>query len=120
MNELFGLIVLLLAAKLGPDVHAATAANAYVTVSCSTYGVEDIVRPRLTVRSSEAAFGLRLQRLPFDWRRRSLREGWRRDGRRRPGGCRGVRRWVLGLTGASELRTGRAGRDNTPNSSNVS
>ena len=43
MNELFGLIVLLLAAKLGPDVHAATAANAYVTVSCSTYGVEDIV-----------------------------------------------------------------------------
>lgn len=120
MNELFGLIVLLLAAKLGPDVHAATAANAYVTVSCSTYGVEDIVRPRLTVRSSEAAFGLRLQRLPFDWRRRSLREGWRRDGRRRPGGCRAVRRWVLELTGASELRTGRAGRDNTPNSSNVS
>ena len=43
MNELFGLIVLLLAALLGPDVHAATAANAYFTVSCSTYGVEDLV-----------------------------------------------------------------------------
>ena len=37
------LIVLSAAGPLWSDAHAATAANAYVTVSCSTYGVEDIV-----------------------------------------------------------------------------
>ena len=38
------LIALVLAlGSLWSDAHAATAANAYVTVSCSTYGVEDIV-----------------------------------------------------------------------------
>lgn len=44
MNKLFCLIVMLSAAGLlWSNAHAATAANAYVTVSCSTYGVEDIV-----------------------------------------------------------------------------
>lgn len=38
------LIALVLAlGSLWSDAHTATAANAYVTVSCSTYGVEDIV-----------------------------------------------------------------------------
>jgi hypothetical protein len=40
------LVLIALVLALGPlcsDAHAATAANAYVTVSCSTYGVEDIV-----------------------------------------------------------------------------
>ena len=38
------LIALVLAlGSLWSDAHAATAANAYVTVSYSTYGVEDIV-----------------------------------------------------------------------------
>ena len=38
------LIALVLAlGSLWSDAHVATAANAYVTGSCSTYGVEDIV-----------------------------------------------------------------------------
>lgn len=44
MNKLFCLIVMLPAAGLlWSDAHAATAANAYVTVSSSTAGVKSIV-----------------------------------------------------------------------------